>query len=234
MAEREPLIPPHGGYRKLKSFQISQLIYDVTVRFCDLYIDKRSRTHDQMVQAARSGVQNIGEGSEASGTSKKTELKLTNVAKASQEELRLDYQDYLRHHDLEEWPPNHPALTRFKAKRCATLAEVQAWVKEERRMARTHTDSHQPSRTDTSLPALNRPCRSVKAEGSPCPSVPTCAQLAANAALSLLNLSSHLLKNQLKTQAAAFEAEGGFTERLYRVRAQNRRTQGRGAAEGRR
>ena len=90
MDEPEKLIPPHGGYQKLKSFQIAQLIYDVTVRFCDRYIDRRSRTHDQMVQAARSGTQNIAEGSEASGTSKKTELKLTNVARASLEELRLD------------------------------------------------------------------------------------------------------------------------------------------------
>ena len=73
------LIPKHGGYRKLKSFQIAQLVYDVTVRFCDLYIERRSRTHDQMVQAARSGVQNIAEGSQASGTSKKFELKLTSV-----------------------------------------------------------------------------------------------------------------------------------------------------------
>ncbi len=71
------LIPKHGGYRKLKSFRMAQLIYDVTVRFCDKYIDRRSRTHDQMVQAARSGVQNIAEGSQASATSKKTELKLT-------------------------------------------------------------------------------------------------------------------------------------------------------------
>jgi len=69
----EPLIPKHGGYRRLKSFQVAQLVYDVTVRFCDRYIDKRSRTHDQMVQAARSGVQNIAEGSQASGTSKKFE-----------------------------------------------------------------------------------------------------------------------------------------------------------------
>ncbi len=94
MAEQEPLIPKHGGYRKLKSFQIAQLVYDVTVRFCDRCIEKRSRTHDQMVQAARSGVQNIAEGSQASGTSKKTELKLTNVARASLEELRLDYEDF--------------------------------------------------------------------------------------------------------------------------------------------
>ena len=94
--EPEPLIPKHGGYRKLKSFQVAQLVYDVTVRFCDRYIEKRSRTHDQMVQAARSGGQNIAEGSKASGTSKKMELKLTNVARASLEELRLDYEDYLR------------------------------------------------------------------------------------------------------------------------------------------
>ena len=79
--EPEALIPKHGGYRKLKSFQVAQLVYDVTVRFCDRYIDPRSRTHDQMVQAARSGVQNIAEGSQASGTSKKMEMKLTNVAR---------------------------------------------------------------------------------------------------------------------------------------------------------
>ena len=71
MTEPEPLIPVYGGYRNLKSFQLAQLVYDVTVRFCDLYIDRRSRTHDQMVQAARSGVQNIAEGSMDSGTSKK-------------------------------------------------------------------------------------------------------------------------------------------------------------------
>ncbi len=110
MAEREELIPKHGGYRKLKSFQVAQLLYDVTVRFCELYIDRRSRTHDQMVQAARSGVQNIAEGSQASGTSKKTEMKLTDVARASLEELRLDYQDYLRHRGVEEWPPKRMGL----------------------------------------------------------------------------------------------------------------------------
>ena len=101
MTEPETLIPKHGGYRNLKSFQVAQLVYDVTVRFCDRYIDPRSRTHDQMVQAARSGVQNIAEGSQASGTSKKMEMKLTNVARASLEELRLDYEDYLRQRGLE-------------------------------------------------------------------------------------------------------------------------------------
>ncbi len=76
MTANEPLIPKHGGYRKLKSFQVAQLVFDITVRFCDRYIEKRSRTHDQMVQAARSGVQNIAEGSQASGTSKKTDSSL--------------------------------------------------------------------------------------------------------------------------------------------------------------
>jgi four helix bundle protein len=97
----EGLVPAHGGYRKLKSFQVAQLCFDVTVRFCERYVDRRDRTHDQMVQAARSGAQNIAEGSKASGTSKKTELKLTNVARASLEELRLDYEDYLRQRRLE-------------------------------------------------------------------------------------------------------------------------------------
>src|SRR5678816_4930023 len=106
MSEPEKLIPLHGGYRQLKSFQVAQLAYDVTVRFCDRYIDKRSRTHDQMVQAARSGKQNIAEGSEASGTSKKTELKLTGVAWASLEELKLDNEDFLRDRGLREWEEN--------------------------------------------------------------------------------------------------------------------------------
>jgi four helix bundle protein len=81
--DQERLIPKHGGYRKLLGFQVAQLVYDVTVRFCERYIDRFSRTRDQMVQAARSGVQNIAEGSQASATSKKTELKLTQVARAS-------------------------------------------------------------------------------------------------------------------------------------------------------
>jgi four helix bundle suffix protein len=83
MSGAQRLIPPHGGYRKLRSFQCAQLAYDATVIFCDRFVDKRSRTRDQMVQAARSGVQNIAEGSMASATSKKTELKLTGVARAS-------------------------------------------------------------------------------------------------------------------------------------------------------
>jgi four helix bundle suffix protein len=102
------LIPSHGGYRKLKSYQATEIIYDATVAFCNRFIDRRSRTHDQMVQAARSGKQNIAEASHASATSKKTELKLTGVARASLEELLQDYQDFLRQHHLPLWPKDHP------------------------------------------------------------------------------------------------------------------------------
>src|SRR6185503_20152278 len=131
MPEKEPLIPKHGGYRKLKSFQVAQLAFDVTVRFADRYVEKRSRTHDQMVQAARSGVQNIAEGSKASGTSKKMELKLTNVARASLEELKLDYEDYLRHRGLATWSQHDPRRKALIALRCANVEEVAAWIKEQ-------------------------------------------------------------------------------------------------------
>ncbi len=104
----DPLLPPHGGYRKLRSFQVAELAYDGTLIFCDRFIEKRSRTHDQMVQAARSGVQNIAEASVASGTSKKTELKLTNVARASLEELMRDFEDFLRQRGLRLWPKDSP------------------------------------------------------------------------------------------------------------------------------
>src|SRR5882724_13430457 len=96
-------IPPHGGYENLLSFQKSRIVYDATVFLCDRYIDRRSRTQDQMVQAARSGKQNIIEASMASATSKETEIKLTNVARASLEELLADYQDFLRVRKLPLW-----------------------------------------------------------------------------------------------------------------------------------
>jgi restriction system protein len=102
------LIPKHGGYRNLRSFRCAQEIYDGTVIFCDRFVDKRSRSHDQMVQAARSGVQNIAEGSMASATSKKMELKLTSVARASLEELLLDYEDFLRQRQLTLWHKDSP------------------------------------------------------------------------------------------------------------------------------
>src|SRR4030043_437234 len=109
------LIPPHGGYRDLKSYQMSEIVHDGTVVFCDRFIDRRSRTHDQMVQAARSGKQNIAEGSMASGTSKKTELKLIGVARASFEELLVDFQDFLRQKNLPLWGKDHEQALKIRA-----------------------------------------------------------------------------------------------------------------------
>jgi four helix bundle suffix protein len=107
-------IPPHGGYKKLLSYQKAEIVYEATVHFCDRFIDKRSRTHDQMLQAARSGKQNIIEGSMAAGTSKETEIKLTNVARASLEELLEDYRDFLRARGLQEWTSDHPYAVRLR------------------------------------------------------------------------------------------------------------------------
>jgi len=242
--EREGLIPKHGGFENLKTFQLAELIYDITVRFCDRYINPRSRTHDQMEQAARSGSRNIAEGSEDSATSKKIEMKLTGIAKGSLVELKKDYEAFLRHQALTQWPPNHPALMRFKALRCATLNEFRAWVADETRwkneaarsMARCDTDAHGRTQTETGAADSSvraRPCSSV-ASASPSrrfsedtlrpltPGNVLPATLAANGALSLLNLCLYLLKRQIEAQAAAFEQDGGFTERLYKRRMDRR------------
>ncbi len=216
MGDGEGLIPKHGGYRNLKSFQIAQLVFDVTVRFCERYIDRFSRTRDQMVQAARSGVQNIAEGSQASGTSKKTEMKLTNVARASLEELKLDYEDFLRQHGLPLWEREDPRRKGLVARRCATADEVAAWCKEQKPglggpSGRDGLDGQSTTSTSSMMST---------ASTKPTPAFP---EIAANAALTLLAVACSLLDRQLAAQAAAFEKEGGFTERLYRTRSQARR-----------
>ena len=99
---------PSGGYRTLRSFQAATIIYDATVSFCERFLDKRSRTVDQMVQAARSGRQNIAEGSRAAATSSQTELRLVNVARASLDELLLDYEDFLRQRGMRQWSKDDP------------------------------------------------------------------------------------------------------------------------------
>jgi len=200
----EPLIPKHGGFRKLRSFQVAQLAYDVTVRFVDKYIDRFSRTRDQMVQAARSGVQNIAEGSQASGTSKKTELKLTNVARASLEELRLDYEDFLRQRKLPLWATDDPLRQELVRRRCATADEVADWVQEVRKTDGRYRREGQDMPSMRSIPSMN-------------------AEISANAALVLIGVACALLSRQIETQARQFESEGGFTERLYRVRNNRRR-----------
>ncbi len=114
MNQPDGFIDAHGGFRSLKSYQMSEIVYDATTVFCDRWIGRRSRTHDQMVQAARSGKQNIAEGSMASGTSKKFELKLVGVARASLEELLLDYQDFLRQRKLPLWGKENPKAQKIR------------------------------------------------------------------------------------------------------------------------
>ena len=208
--EVEKLIPLHGGYRKLKSFQVAQLAYDVTVRFCDRYIEKRSRTHDQMVQAARSGVQNIAEGSQASGTSKKTELKLTNVARASLEELRLDYEDYLRQRGLAQWPREDARRAELIARRPTTADGVAAWA---RSVHDGQHGRHGQSEQSRLKPKSTESIQSTKS---------TYPEIAANGALALLAVACALLDRQIATLEKTFVEEGGFTERLYRVRSERR------------
>lgn len=101
-------LPQHGNYRNLRVYKVTEIIYDITYYFAQKYLSKGDRTVDQMVQAARSGKQNIAEGNQAAATSSETEIKLTNVAKASLEELLIDYEDYLRVRKLEQWNKLHP------------------------------------------------------------------------------------------------------------------------------
>jgi four helix bundle suffix protein len=178
------LIPPHGGYRELQSYQMAEIVYDATVVFCDRFINIRSRTHDQMVQAARSGKQNIAEGSMASGTSKKTELKLIGVARASLEELLLDYQDYLRQKGLPLWGKEH---LEAKAVRKLAYAKNRSYT-----TYKTYIEASPPG-------------------------------IAANTMACLIHQANYLLDQQLRALEKEFLKEGGFTERLYRVRSQLRK-----------
>lgn len=207
------LIPKHGGYRKLKSFQVAQLCYDITVRFCDKYIDRRSRTHDQMVQAARSGVQNIAEGSQASATSKKTELKLTQVARASLEELKLDYEDFLRQRGLAQWERENSLRQALIDRRCQTADDVAAWVVDVVKKGGPRGHSVQGGHIQEQSTESTASTLSTKIY----------SELSANAALVLLAVACSLLDRQVERLAQDFENEGGFTERLYKVRTAKRR-----------
>jgi restriction system protein len=198
----EKLIRPHGGYRGLKAYQLAEIIYDATVAFTRLYLDKRSRTVDQMVQAARSGKQNIAEASKASGTSKKTELKLTNVARASLEELLLDYEDFLRQSEYERWPKNHP-----KAVFIRKLRHPERSEKGDQSDLSDQSDSKSNSRPYDTYKLY------VQEKGS---------EDAANTLICLIHQANFLLDQLIKHLERSFAEEGGFTERLHRVRTASR------------
>jgi len=207
--ESPGLIPTHGGYRNLKSFQVAEILYDGTVIFCDRFVPKRSRTHDQMVQAGRSGRQNIAEGSVASATSKKTELKLTNVAKASQEELLLDLEDFLRQRRLRQWDKNDPEA----------LAVRHRYRTFPREWFEKSDLSDRSDRSDLSDESEE------KKHLDPYDIAQATREIAANTLICLANQGIYLLKKQIEKLERDFVEEGGFTEKLYRVRTQRRREQ---------
>ncbi len=133
MAERPPnskVFTKSGGFEKLVSYQVGELLYDFTVRFTKKFIEPGSRTRDQMDQAARSGSRNVAEGSVFSATSKKLEMNLTNVAKASQTELRKDYQAFLRQNKLKEWPSDDPIRQELIDRRHKNADALVRWTKE--------------------------------------------------------------------------------------------------------
>jgi len=196
---RKMRLRPSGGYRKLRSFQTTSVIYDATVSFCDRFMDKRSRTVDQMVQAARSGRQNIAEGSRASAASTQTELRLINVARASLDELLLDFEDFLRQRGLPQWSKDDPRA----------LA-VRAVGKQDRKTDPTD----QSDRTDPSDQGLYSPWLN-----SDDPAV------VANAIICLIHQANYLLDRQIAGLERQFIQEGGYTERLAAARIEERARQ---------
>jgi len=128
LRHQRQLFNPHGGFRKLKVYRLTEVIYDLTVLFCDRWIPADSRTHDQMVQAARSGMQNLGEGSENAATSRKSEMYLTEIARGSLGELARDFETFLRQNNLREWQIGDPEFDEFRAMRLSTRDDIRAWI----------------------------------------------------------------------------------------------------------
>ena len=181
---------PSGGYRQLRSFQTATIIYDGTVSFCERFVSPRSRTHDQMVQAARSGRQNIAEGSRAGATSGKSETYLTNVARASLDELLLDFEDFLRHRKLPQWTKDAPE------------------AREVREIGRRRSDqSNRTDSDDRAHWALYAPWLEHKDSG-----------VVANTLICLIHQANYLLDQQIAALERSIIEHGGYREQLTAAR----------------
>lgn len=190
---------PSGGYRDTCSFQTATLIYDATVWFCEKFVDRRSRLVDQMVQAARSGRQNIAEGSRASATSSQTELRLVNVARASLEELLLDYEDFLRQRRLPAWSPD-----------CAEAMAVRRVPQEFRKDQADQsdlTDLSDQQRHAQYAPWLDHADPAIRA----------------NTLICLIHQANYLLDRQIAALEKQFVEGGGYSEQLATARLAHRR-----------
>ena len=192
----ERVFGKHSGFRKLKAYQVAELCYDFACRFCELYIPLKDRHYDQMVQAARSGFQNIREGSELSATTKKLELNLTNVARGSIGELHKDYKKYLQRKHLPLWETDDPSLFQ-EARRLypENMADASEWI--------------------------NRADRKQSRE-----------ERAANLGAVLSAQAHYLIERLMARQAEDFEKGGGFSERLYKARMDQRRRDGQNGQNG--
>lgn len=183
-----------GGYRDTCSFQTATIIYDATVWFCEKFLDPRSRLTDQMVQAARSGRQNIAEGSRAAATSSQTELRLLNVARASLEELLLDYEDFLRHRRLPQWAP--------ESAEALTIRRVPQQFRKDR--------SDQSDLTNLTDQQRWAPYASWLEHNDPA--------MRANALICLIHQANFLLDQQIGALEAKFIEDGGYSEQLATAR----------------
>jgi four helix bundle suffix protein len=190
---------PSGGYRKTASFQTATLIYDATYWFCEKFLDPRSRTVDQMVQAARSGRQNIAEGSRASATSSQTELRLVNVARASLEELLLDYEDYLRHRRITQWLPEGREASEVRA--------VPRTFRKDPSDQSDLTDLSDQERWALYARWLDHADPAIRA----------------NATICLIHQANFLLDRQIAALEQAFVEDGGYSEQLATERLRHRK-----------
>lgn len=199
-------IPKHGGYKQLKSFQMSEIIFDFTFEFCKKYIRYGSRSRDQMEQAARSGKQNIGEGSQASAISPKTEIKLVDVARASLEELKIDYEDFLRINNLPIWGKDDSRSLAI------------------RKLAYLQNRTYMTYRTYMTN-GTNWTDRTDKADKSYWEQ----AELAGNCALCLINQANYLLDKQLQSLTSALENRGlnmeSHNQKIFRIRNDDRKNE---------
>lgn len=179
----EELITRTGNYRKLISYQKSEAIFDITYYFCHKYLNRGDRTIDQMIQAARSGKQNIVEGSVASAISKETEIKLTSVAKASLHELLVDYEDYLRTRNHRQWEEDSIELIKM------------------REVGRKHNDTKYYMELISTRPP----------------------ETIANITIVLIKQTDYLLFRQLQALGDEFLNDGGFREKMTRMRIEKRK-----------
>jgi four helix bundle suffix protein len=193
-----------GGYRQLRSFQAATIIYDATVSFCERFVNKRSRIVDQMVQAARSGRQNIAEGSRASATSSQTELRLVTVARASLDELLLDYEDFLRQRGKRQWAKDDPTAREVRA-----LGSRMGAAGRGDRADRTDRTDHGDDPAAAYAPWLSSPDSAV----------------VANTIICLIHQANYLLDRQIAALEQQFVHEGGYSERLAAARIAERAQQ---------